>query len=72
MNNEEMKIIDRTLIDLKHLMDKHDDATKLRERPKMQYFGRLCRLIDVATMELGWTTITTLMREANKNDEKEI
>tara|TARA_R100001509_G_scaffold162202_1_gene133243 strand:- start:280 stop:474 length:195 start_codon:yes stop_codon:yes gene_type:complete len=57
MNDEEIKIIDRTLIVLKHLMDKHEDATKLQERAKIQHFGRLCRSIDVAIRELGWNKI---------------
>ena len=69
MNEEDMKIIDRTLTELKYLMEQHDDATKLRQRPKIQHFGRLCRSIDVATTELGWRTVLTLMKEANENGQ---
>lgn len=43
--------------DLKNMLDKHDSLAELATPPLMQHFGRLCRRMDIALIELGWKEV---------------
>ena len=67
--------ITQAIADLNTLLNKHDNSANMAMRPLIQHFGRVCQVVDVALVELGWKnvrdmTLPVLMQHDGRTNEQ--
>ena len=54
---DKRETITNAIDDLNNMLDKHDSLAELATPSLMQHFGRRCRRMDIALIELGWKEV---------------